>query len=633
MHTDELENRIKKLSQDYYSTGTSDASDKEFDDLFDTLRELNPDSKLLDEIGSGYEVELDTTPGEKFPHRYGVVGSLKKARTWKELEPLYKSGQLIDVSAKLDGLSVVLYYRCGKLVQAMTRGDGKIGIDITNKVKFIMNADIKDLQFTGAVRGEIIMDNDSFDQFILKHPEAKSPRNSAAGLIGNKEITDELKYLKIYVYSVIGCSQIHYNIVDLRSCNTCIEANFPYITPRVYMYLSEYNYMDQFEELMTFWSEKLPIDGLVLSSIDIENDGNIIIQHSQAFKFKSEVAETKVLDIEWNLSKTRYLVPRIRLEPVELAGSTVQYCTGYNAKYVKDNNINIGSIVEIERRGEVIPNINKVICVNGDSEELIHPSYCPVCNSLLEWKGVHLACVNDDCSGASEQDLIVWLEFLAPMDNFGTILKLKFLKNMFNYIPSIEELMDSEKICILSGKAGAHEKLFAQMMDKLLNSYIKLADAIRALNIPRFGEVTAEWLSKYPELVKSILDYANNHNCSRHLSVSYIESIIGQANTASLFENLSKFARLNLISNRIIWNEDSNNIEPKCKVAITGKLSVKRSQFESELKSAGFSVGDMSKDTKYLITDDPNSASSKNAKANKWGIEKITEIEFRKKYL
>lgn len=633
MNTDELENRIKNLSQAYYSTGTSDVSDKEFDDLFDELREVDPDSELLDEIGSGYEVELDTTPGEKFPHRYGLVGSLKKARTWKELEPLYKSGQLIDVSAKLDGLSVVLYYKCGRLVQAMTRGDGKIGIDITNKVKFIMNADIGDLQFTGAVRGEIIMDNDSFDEFILKHPEAKSPRNSAAGLIGNKEITDDLKYLKICVYSVIGYDNGFIGDVNLDVCNNFIETHFPYTAPRVYMYLSEDGYMDQFEELMSLWSEKLPIDGLVLSSIDIETDGNAIIQHSQAFKFKSEIAETKVLEIEWNLSKTRYLVPRIRVEPVELAGSTVQYCTGYNAKYVKDNNINIGSTLEIERRGEVIPNINKVISVNSDSDDPIHPDYCPVCSSLLEWKGVHLLCVNDSCSGASEQDLIVWLEFLAPMDNFGTVLKLKFLKNMFNHIPSIEELMDSQKMCIVSGRSGTHEKMFAQMIDTLVNSRIKLVDAIRALNIPRFGEITTEKLSKYPELVKSILDYATKPYCPEQLDTSYIESIIGQSNSVSLFENLSKFARLDLISNRIIWKEDNDKIEPKCKVAITGKLSVKRSQFESELKSAGFSVGDMSKDTKYLITDDPNSASSKNAKANEWGIDKITELEFREKYL
>lgn len=647
MDIPELEAYLKAQSQAYYTTGTSELTDVEFDGLMDELRVSCPESPILDQIGWGYDIEHDTTPGKKFRHVYGIAGSLEKARNWKELYSEYKRGGLVDVSAKLDGLSVVLYYRHGNLVQALTRGDGVQGIDITDKVNIILDSTrIDGPTFTGAVRGEIIMDNESFKEFKEDNPEAKNPRNSAVGIIGMKDISDNLKYLKIVVYSVVGedgrgLGQFQHDSggrFATASCNGFLNEYFSYPAPRQFLTLSEDNYMAELESLMIEWSKVYPLDGLVLSLPTVTSNAGEIIYYSQAFKFKADVAEIPVIDIEWNMSKTGYAIPLVKVEPVELSGSTVQYCTGYNAKYIKDKGIGVGSIVEVERRGEVIPNINKVV-TKSDNPYL--PDICPACQKELSWLGVHLICDNKYCKNLIYQDLSVWLEMLVPTDGLGETLKFKFLQHLFGDVISIEDIMhpNCRYKVFATSDAGAQFRLFVDMWNRLHEDKFTLVNALKALNIPRLGDVTSEKLSKYPEIVKSLINASISEPLGSDISLYFVNEVfrrevaglIGQANTNSIFENLSKFSRLNYISDRIIW-EDGPKIEDRGKVAITGSLSVKRSDFEKELKAAGYCIG-LGKDTKFLITDNPSSGSGKNAKADEWGIQKITEAEFRLKHM
>lgn len=412
----ELEKKIVDAAQAYYTDGSSELTDEEFDSLVEQLRKEPPDSEVLKKTGWGYSITEDTTPGMKYKHRYGEAGSLEKCRTWDEIRSEYKYN-MIDISAKLDGLSVVLYYKEGVLDQALTRGDGNVGIDITDKIKVILGDSIPDKSFTGGVRGEILITNDHFKEYQLIHPEAKNPRNSAAGLINGKEITEDFKYLNVVVYSIVGMD-IGYPVGSMfYVCNVreWLSNNFELTAPNTSMDINSITFLEKFDELRAVWAEIYPIDGLVLTLNTVRLElGNCVIQKSQAFKFKSETAQTKVLEIEWNMSKTGYAVPRIRIEPVQLAGTTVQYCTGYNAKYISDNKIDVGTIVEIEKRGEIIPNINKIIAVSGKCEL---PSFCPNCECELQWDGVHLACNNPNCSNTVLQDTMIWTNVLAPIES------------------------------------------------------------------------------------------------------------------------------------------------------------------------------------------------------------------------
>ena len=172
-----------------------------------------------------------------------------------------------------------------------------------------------------------------------------------------------------------------------------------------------------------------------------------------------------------------------------------------------------------------------------------------------------------------------------------------------------------------------------KFIDSVITMYENKFDAVRALkalNIPRFGDKTCEKLAQHPDVVKRIYDVAISKDRDT-TSLIDVYGYIGDANTDSLIANLDKFANLQYIWKRIIW--DGQYTSDKGRVAITGKLSVKRSEFEKELKAAGYTVSEISKTTRFLITDDPCSQSSKNIKADEWGITKITEQEFRSKYM
>lgn len=662
----DLEIRIKEASQNYYSTGKSKYSDEEFDMMIEQLRKENPESSLLHETGWGYSVNEDSTPGEKVKHRYGEAGSLDKFRNIKELKPLFRGKSEFDISLKLDGLSVVLYYKDGKLYQALTRGDGFTGVDITDKVRIIMNNKLNlryDITFTGAVRGEIIMSYDNFEEFQKLHKDAKNPRNSSVGLINSKEVSEDLSFLDIVIYSVIGVERIdgkaysdfpRYDF-SMRYLRDWIDKNFTHTVDHAYLtddIYDEFTLRSATDSCKNRWYGKYPADGLVFTKCDIPHDNSNryeIKVDAMAFKFKSETAISTIKDIEWNLSKTGYMVPRIHIDTVHIAGTNVSYCTGYNAKYMLDNQVGVGTEVEVEKHGEIIPNINEVIVPTGCDL----PEYCPHCNEKLVWQGVNLCCVNPNCCGNELNDALVWMKYLAPIDGLGDKIKIKYLDILLEGKPiSIDNIMELSKhnfhITERTTLIGKQMVNVISMLSHLNNGTFDLPEVIKALNIPRFGDVNADSLSNYPDDFKELCELVMNyekHNIGRmeyiyncRLIEYHLNSKIGDANSKSLIENINKIRNIKYIFNRIQWNSNDNtsnttNISDNIKVAITGKLSVKRSEFEKELKSKGFRPGDISKDTKFLITDNPNSTSSKNRKADEWGIEKITEEDFRNRYL
>ena len=354
-------------------------------------------------------------------------------------------------------------------------------------------------------------------------------------------------------------------------------------------------------------------------------DNNEVVYVAQAFKFPSEKKNCEVVDVIWNMSKTHYAIPKIQIAPTQLAGTTVSYCTGYNAKYIFDNKIGPGTIVEVEKRGEIIPNVNKVVKPTYPAV----PDTCPDCGGKLIWSGYHLCCNNSDCANASQQDIVCWIANLAPVDGFGSKLQLKHLQEVFGDDITVERIMDGTlKKYLNQAFPSAQFQLFQKMIDKLYNSKYSLTSAIKALNIPRLGEVNAAKLAQYPEYVKVLMCM-----CPTSEMMSELRANVGNANIDSIIENIDKLHRLEFIKDRIDWSSPVALSDEVVKVAITGKLSVKRADFEKLLSSRGYKVADISKDTKFLITDDPNSPSSKNKKADAWGIVKISEEDFRRSYL
>lgn len=635
MNTEERQKLIKEASQKYYSDGTSPLTDAEWDALIEEERRENPDSPLLT-IGHGYDVSLNS--GEKVVHKYGVVGSLPKCHDWYEY-PKPLKGVVVCDSLKLDGLSCAMYYRNGHMYQALTRGDGTTGIDITDKIYKVVPGyiDIEDKSFTGAVRGEIIMPLDNFEEFSKLHDDAKNPRNSTAGLIGAKEVLDDLKYLNVVVYTVIGIEAISeypfplYPFTDYISMHKWLENNFSSVVEmKVNTYTLEVNFMRDMEVLRDAWYGKYPADGVVLTLNDIKfnttPNGTYIEYTACAFKFKAESKETYITGVEWNLSKTKLLVPTMLVNTVQLSGASVSRAAGCNAKMLQDKGWGVGAKVSITRSGEVIPNIEETL--EPKVPEL--PTRCPCCDAELVWEGVHLKCPNPDCKDIQIQDLLVWCNNIAPTDGLGDTLKLKFFEQLHNnYIDdghhsrfeiSIEGVYNYSETIIAR---GSQEKLFFEMLYNLKHSKVSIISALKALNIPRLGDATADLLSHYPEDIRALMRGEMPYNLAYR---------IGNANSESISKNIKKFERLNYIKDNLIFEDTSSN-NSKIKVAITGKLeSMSRKQFEQLLNENGFILADITNETKYLITNETDGTSAKFKRATQLGIEKITEADFRAKF-
>lgn len=636
----DLEVIIQRAAQAYYTDGSSNLSDAEFDALVDQLRRENPDS-LLFRVGWGYDISGDTTPGKKRKHLYTTIGSLEKCHDLKELgKDLI--GVLVDASTKLDGLSCVLYYENGMLKYALTRGDSFTGIDITDKVLKI-NPDfaMTSVKFTGAIRGEIVMSFKNFEIFQREHADAKNPRNSTAGLINGKDTFEDLKYLDIILYTLVHDDVDFTELTTVNSTRSFLRDLFRDRDVKIVLYtvvcypdsfdFGDKQFLHEMDKLKNLLYEDYPADGIVLSKEDITCNHGTFVYTAKAFKFPAESKPTTIIDVEWNMSKTKNAVPRILLEPIQLSGTNVQACTGYNAQYIKENNLGPGSIVEVMKSGEIIPNIVRVL----KSTQANLPTVCPECGEPLSWSGVHLVCTNIECSNSVEQDLLVWLQNLVPTDNLGDTLKMKFLNQMVENgnleDVSIESVMRC-KMLFSEDTPSTQFNTFAKMWNNLRKPEFKF-DLVRALiacNIPRIGDLTAIKFANYPDKIQDLLDSDDNNLV---LLCVDLMRVFGEANTLSVQKHIHKLKRLNLIRDRILWKTEKK-AEFRGKVAITGTLSVKRSEFEKELRLHGYEPTDtINKDTAFLVTDNPNGQSSKNLKAAKLGIQKISEYEFRLKYL
>lgn len=355
MQTKELESIIKSNAEKYYTTGTQDISDESFDALVDSVRNDNTNSDILT-TGWGYK------PGStnKLKHKYCHIGSLDKTKTVKGIYDKLGNAVKYNVSAKLDGLSCVLYYTKGVLNKAITRGDGTYGQDVTDKVKHLISSEIGDKSFTGAVRGEIFMTPQNYDRYTEIHPEAKNARNSAAGIINSNEITEDINFLSLYVYTVVACENVFHSSSTVSNLYLWLESNFTHVAPHCDIEIYDSKVLVDFGDM---YRKDVNIDGLVITYPVVNyNPEAFIYDYKQiAFKFQDEVKVTTVKCIEWTASKHNVYVPVVVIEPVELEGTTVKRVTGYNAKYIKDTGIKEGSIITVYKANQIIPKIYEVI--------------------------------------------------------------------------------------------------------------------------------------------------------------------------------------------------------------------------------------------------------------------------------
>lgn len=629
MEVSELENLIKQYSIAYYS-GNPIVDDATFDSLVDKLRKLNPNSLVLN-TGWGFEVN-----GDKVKHKYTHIGSLDKCKSYEEIPDRFKHKKIF-LSPKLDGLSAVAYFRNGELVQGITRGNGEYGKDITDKLITILGCKyISDSTFTGAVRGELIISDSNWELLQDKYGKDNmiAPRNYAAGVINRKELSEDLKYIDLVVYKIVGQES-----EDLKSNRQevldWLQTNFKHAIPTCF--LPELNNLswDTYHEDIFKEFRKLGygLDGLVLTDeyVPFDSNTNAYMWNEVAFKFASETVDTTVVSMEWSLSRTQRMVPVCVVKPVVLAGANIERATGNNAQMVKDLGLGVGAEVSITRSNEVIPKILEVI--NPSTQEL--PTECPICKSKLEWVGVDLKCTNYQCPNIALSDLQQWCECVGETDGLQWTLMKQYL-DIYG-VTSINQLYDKKEYILNdlgSRQLSITEQKIYTFFKKLYIEPVTIYRALLGLNIPRLGDKTCKLLAKEKDLILGYYSYLVDYSYGVYNDVTpyynkFME-VVKDATTSSIWSNSTKFLNLRYLfeDTRVKFDESTNN-EPKKFIAVTGSLqTMKRKDFEKHIEKYGYELSSNLKKCEYLVTNDPTSGSTKNKQAQQYGIPIITEQDF-----
>lgn len=626
----DLQNKIKNAAQNYYQ-GKESISDAEFDKLVDELAQKDPDNEYLHKVGWGYNPVNSTR--EKVKHPYGVVGSLRKIHSADEL-PMQRN---LALSAKLDGGSCVAHFKNGAFVKAVSRGDGNVGIDVSAQwLKIVDKNNIRVPEyFTGTVRGEIVIKNNDWLRYLREVDNAaKSPRNVAVGLLMRDEVSEELQYVSFVTYKIHGfIEQEGFTAQSLPSYTsqlvTLCKFGFdvvPFATVCDDNGISGEELLRVLTECYDMWSQVFPIDGIVVNkgnSFTLQENG-LCVFDDVAFKFAAETKTTKVTSVTWNITKSNKFVPVINVEPVELSGAVVNKSTGFNYAFIVDNKVGKGSEVEIMRSGEVIPYITKVLSQSNDSGI---PEKCPVCGKPLTQVGVELVCANIACPNIAYSLCKCWVINLGVRDMLG--IGPAYLDNFLEYVAQAKHITNvtvdaimtlniSEKNFVLHRFTPAVREKIETILHNLYEVPVTFDKFVKACNLPGIGDITSRKISN---ILQTALAQDYETEVSKVLTINGLGECVYRVllENKELLQHLSAYCKF----------EDTEVEQQKgILVAVTGTLSMPRKMFEVMLKQRGYTLSDNIAQCKYLITNDPDSGSSKLKKAKKYNIPIISESDF-----
>ena len=648
----DIKNRIKEISDllnkynyEYYILDRPSVSDVEYDRLMQELVSLeekypeykldsSPTSRVGSEVISNFEKVIHKRPMLSLGNVFNESDIIKfDERIRKEgFNPTYVC------ELKIDGLAISLTYENGILVGGATRGDGKVGENITNNVKTIKAIPLKltkDIDIE--VRGEIFIDKKEFDRVNKERREKgleefQNCRNLASGSVRqlDSKITAERK-LNNFIYhlpnpldyglhkhseALLFMKELGFNVNEKRRICKSIEEVLEFI------------------EEITEIRDKLEydIDGIVIKVDDVSMQENLGFtarspKWATAYKFPAEKVTTRLTDIVFTVGRTGKITPNAMLEPVRVAGSTIRKATLHNEDYVVSKDIRVGDIVVIQKAGDVIP---EVVKVDLDRRDKVLPEFkmidkCPVCNTLLVRKGdeANHYCPNTLCDARKASVLIHFASRKAMnIDGLGD----RIIEDYYNFgyltdIPSIYELKKYKDE--LQSLEGFGEKKVDNLLDAIEKSkQASLEKLLFGLGIRHFGEKSALIIAKKFKTMDNIMkltfdDLVDITDIGEVMAKSIIEYFSNPENINLINKLKDLGLNMNYLGKEL--KEDINFLNKK--FVITGTISVMpRDTLKEEIALRGGDVSlSVSKKTDVVIVGD--SPGSKYEKAVKLGIE------------
>ncbi len=629
----ELARLIKKYQDSYYN-GEAEISDAEFDSLWDELKSLDPQNPILKKVGAD---------SGNFPKARHIMpmGSQEKAADPEQFLAWAKKHAYDEylVEYKLDGASLELQYENGTLVRAVTRGDGTIGDDITVNAKK-MRGVIQILKgensssFTGGVRGEVIMTHSTHEKFFS---DKANCRNAANGLMKRKD-GEGAEHLELICYDALSTEGKNPFSDEEEKIEWLVKNGFT--TVPLYIAKSADDVVNYRAEVMEKRASlEYDIDGLVVKerAIDFADASRARPERQIAFKFSLEEAVSIVRSVEWSESGATY-TPVAIFDPVELAGTTVRRASLANPETLRKLGVKFGSHVVGVKRGEIIPKIESVVKENVSAEnedftqkEIEFPKKCASCGSELSDTPARLYCPNKNCPKRILHQIFKWIECADIRDLGEATVNELFAAKKINSISSLYDLTEEiltpffldEKSIVEKKESLSAKKVLASIKS---HSRLSLAQFVAGFDIEGIGETMVQKIvdGGYDTLEKILA-----------ASAADIEKIYGFAKisalnfVAGILENAEEMRSL-VGKKTIAIEKNSSGVLAGKSFCFTGELStMKRSEAESLVKKFGGTIkSSVTKDLSFLVTNDTQSGSSKNAKAAKFGIPIINEKEF-----
>jgi len=575
-----------------YGIGTPTITDTEYDTLKDEARCSYPDDPYFNTVGS------DSRDKVKLPF---ILGSLNKTKPDGSCSKwLKKHNDDIVLTPKLDGVSILVNFYKGVVVNAFLRGDGEFGQNITNKAKqFIPN--IKEKTSVWG-RGEILLD---------KIPEGyKNKRNCVAGII-NDDDSEYLLALKALFYEYVNAD------IDTELDRLQAMESFGLSVPTYNVVQSEKLTDEKLTEILVEIKEEylklgFDTDGIVLTKNISDRENVKYPENKVAFKVNQEAISTTVKSIEWNTSRTGKIKPVVIIEPIEINGATINRATAYNAKYIDDEGIQVGSVVGIVRSGEIIP----YICSVNEGGTAVLPTKCPSCDSNLTMIGVDLVCDNDGCDTKTNKKLEFFVKSMGMMNiSKKTIEKLN--------VTTIKELYELT-VDSIKKLDGFGIKKATGIVDELRNKLVTTPDKfLSSLGISGLGKTNSKLLLKN-------ISFDDLFTTEDFSTIDGIGDITSKNIVDGLKEGYSTFTLLKEYG--MEWEEVESGSEFFGKIlTLTGTAPLKRDDLVRILENKGCQVKNITKKTDFLVTNDVDSNSSKTTKAKKYGIPLMTYDELIEK--
>jgi DNA ligase (NAD+) len=624
--------RLIAAYQDSYYNGEAEISDGEFDLLWDELKALSPDSPVLKRVGS------DAADG--FPKAKHLIpmGSQDKAANPEEflawaagVPPPYV------VQYKLDGASLELQYEKGSLKRAVTRGDGNVGDDITRNARRMAGV-VPELgvPFSGGVRGEVVMTHEVWKE---KYRDKANCRNAANGLMRRKD-GQGCEDLALIAYDAAASGDDRYFGNEVEKIAWLKGRGF---TAARTVELQSADEVVAYRVRVADERQSLSvdIDGLVVKdkTTDMADLRRARPERQIAFKFDLEVAVSILREVIWSESGATY-TPIGIVDPVRLAGTTVQRANLNNPDMIRAMGLKTGSRVLVVKRGEIIPKIEGLASsvaeatdvaetTDADSGELgdiEFPQTCGTCGAALEDAGKRLFCPNPECPKRLLHRLEKWVSVLDIRELGEKLIRQLYDRNRVRRLPDLytltaEELAEYDRMGALSAaKVTRHINARRQL---------SLAAFVAGFDFEGVGETIME---------KTAAAGFNTLEKLRAASVEDLAGVygLGEITALTIVEGLRETAAEmdGLLATGIIAiaPPPAEDLQPLrgFSFCFTGELvSIKRSEAEEKVKALGASAkSSVVKDLSFLVTNDPESGSGKNEKARKLGILIIDEKGF-----